>query len=105
MTCTFCRRRITKTAEGFWSDGQHMPTFCGHSAREAGHRYHEPELNALPLIKWEAIEAASRHGVDAQIKAWPRVLERLRSAELSCLLLFVALTILTAINITTLLWR
>lgn len=104
MTCRFCRRRIHKTREGFWSDGQGMPTFCGYSQREAGHRYHDPEPTPKPMISWAELDAANASESE-KLVAWPRVLERLRSAERAASLLFLMVMFIAAVYLTDLLTR
>lgn len=105
MTCKFCRHKIHKTDEGFWSDGQTMPTFCGHSPRGVGKRYHEPEPPAPPMISWYEIDAASKSSEQDKLYVWTRVVARLRSAERSCLMLFLMIVVLMVLDIVTLLWR
>lgn len=103
MICRFCKKLVHKTEAGYWSDGMNMPTFCGHSDR-GGNRQHEPEL-VEPMISWNLINAASDLGESAKLYAWPRVLERLRSAERSCLLLFIGIVVLGLIDAVELLRR
>ena len=103
MTCTFCRRRIHKTDEGFWSDGQRYPTFCGFNPTNTGQRFHEPEAKPQPLISWYSIDQA--FSASSKVEAWPRVLERLRSAERAAFVFFLMVMFLAAMYLTDLIGR